>query len=128
MNVLLLDTPVLLSWLSDSPLLKDSARKAIADCPAVYVSAITAWELGIKMSAGKLDFDGDFEEQLALNHFLALPVTVAHASAAAKLPPHHDGIFDRMLVAQAIAESMTLATHNARLKTYDARVMLIKVS
>lgn len=122
---LLLDTHVLLWWLAQSKRLPRAARDAIADADLVYISAVTAWEIAIKVSLGKLGFRGDVEEQLALNQFLALPVTVGHAVAAGKLPPHHGDPFDRMLVAQASAESLTLVTGDVRIRRYGDCVMLV---
>jgi PIN domain nuclease of toxin-antitoxin system len=115
---LLLDTHILLWWLSKSRRLSRSAEKAICDCEQVYVSAATAWEIGIKAAAGKLEFHGDLQDQLRLNGFSALHVTVAHALKAAQLPLHHRDPFDRMLVAQASLESLTLLTNDERLKAY----------
>ena len=122
---LLLDTHVLLWWLAASARLPQTARKSVESSDAVYVSAATAWEIGIKVSLGKLEFRGDLEEHLHLNSFLPLHVTVAHAVAAGKLPRHHGDPFDRLLVAQASLESLTLVTADPHLKTYDVRVMLV---
>ena len=88
------------------------------------MSAASAWEIAIKMGIGKLDFRGDLEGQIAINNFLALPVTLAHAAAAGKLPRHHDDPFDRMLVAQAVAESLTLLSSDKQLAHYKVRLML----
>ena len=121
---LLLDTHILLWWLANSRQLSVAAHTAILGSERTYVSAATAWEINIKVSLGKLDFDGDMEAQLALNNFLSLPVTVAHAVVAGKLPRHHNDPFDRMLIAQAKAESLTLLTHDRRLKAYEADVIV----
>lgn len=122
---LLLDTHALLWWLADSPRLASGARKAIADADAVHVSAATAWEIGIKKSRGKLRFDGDLEEQLSLNGFRPLPITLRHAWTAAHLPTHHHDPFDRMLVAQTMMESLTLMTSDPAIEAYN--IPLIRV-
>jgi PIN domain nuclease of toxin-antitoxin system len=122
---LLLDTNVFLWWLWASPRLSKSAREVISNRAVAYVSAATAWEIAIKVTIRKLRFEGDLEEQLATNNLLALPVTIPHAVAAARLPPLHSDPFDRMLVAQASVESLTLLTADARLRNYDASVMLV---
>jgi PIN domain nuclease of toxin-antitoxin system len=122
---LLLDTNILLWWLWDSPRLPKSARELVAKRAVAYVSAATAWEISIKVSVRKLRFDGDLEQQLASNNFLSLPVTISHAVAAAKLPLLHTDPFDRMLIAQASVESLTLLTADARLREYNAPVVLV---
>jgi PIN domain nuclease of toxin-antitoxin system len=122
---LLLDTHVLLWWLAASSRLPQAARDAIGACEDVYVSAATAWEIAIKSSQGKLDFPGGLEEQLLENQFQPLPISIPHAMAAAALPLHHRDPFDRMLIAQARMESLTLLTSDAKLKAYDAAVLLV---
>ncbi len=89
------------------------------------MSAISAWELTIKAAIGKLKAPDDLEAQMHASRFAPLPVTVPHAIAAGKLPRHHGDPFDRMLVAQASLESLTLLTSDARLKAYDARIMVV---
>ena len=121
---LLLDANVLLWWLSGSGRLSGSARAAIVASGATYVSAATAWEIAIKVARGKLEFRGDIEAQMVLNHFSPLPITVAHAVAAAGLPRHHDDPFDRMLVAQASMESLVLLTSDKQLAAYGVPVLM----
>jgi PIN domain nuclease of toxin-antitoxin system len=120
---LLLDTHALLWWLADSPMLSSKARSAIARSPAIYVSAATAWEIAIKKAYGKLHAPDDLEQALAANGFEALPITVAHALAAGALPLHHHDPFDRMLIAQAHAESLTLVTRDRSLQEYGIRLL-----
>lgn len=116
---LLLDTHVLLWWLADDPTLSPAARKAIARAEAeVAVSAASAWEISIKRELGKLRAPDDLELQLTRHSFQALPITITHALLAASLPRHHDDPFDRMLVAQARLEGMTLVTRDPRLGLY----------
>jgi PIN domain nuclease of toxin-antitoxin system len=120
---LLLDTHALLWWLSDSPHLSHEARSAIKSSTAVYVSAATAWEISIKKARGKLEAPDDLEDVLRANRFEPLPITMTHACAAGSLPAHHRDPFDRMLVAQARAESLTLVTRDESLKKYGVRVL-----
>ena len=116
---LLLDAHVLLWWLADAPSLGEEARKGIsAPGSSVFVSAATAWEISIKQALGKLDAPSDLVRQLESNRFEPLPITVSHAYAAGALPRHHDDPFDRMLVAQAGAEGLTLVTRNPRIGLY----------
>ena len=117
---LLLDTHALLWWLADEGL-TDQARDAIAD-PAnlVILSAASAWEISIKKALGKLSAPDDLEQQAEESGFSPLPITIAHALAAGRLPRHHDDPFDRMLIAQAFAEGLTIVTHDKRFADYKA--------
>lgn len=115
---LLLDTHALLWWLADDARLTPSARDAIADAEVVAVSAASAWEIGIKQSIGKLTGPRDLAAEIRSNGFAELPVTITHARAAGDLPPHHSDPFDRMLVAQARLEDLTLVTRDPRLADY----------
>jgi PIN domain nuclease of toxin-antitoxin system len=116
---LLLDTHALLWWLADDPQLTDGARAAIASPrSSVMVSAATAWEIAIKRALGKLSSPADLEAQIRENRFDPLPITVAHALAAGALPRHHQDPFDRMLVAQAMAEGLTIVTRDPRIELY----------
>lgn len=122
---LLLDTHVLLWWLDDNPRLSSRARTAIADGKnMVFVSAVVIWEIKIKQALGKLQIPPDFRTILDNQPFSPLAITVAHAHAIGDLPAHHRGPFDRMLVAQAIIEGLTLVTRDAHLKKYE--ISLIK--
>jgi PIN domain nuclease of toxin-antitoxin system len=121
---LLLDTHALLWWLSDDPALKAAAREAIHDASAViYVSAATAWEISIKKALGKLDAPDDLQAALTANHFQPLPIAVAHAISAGRLPRHHDDPFDRMLIAQAQAEQLTVVTHDSLFRSYGIPIL-----
>ena len=115
---LLLDTHALLWWLDDDDRLERSAVEAVAQADVVAVSAASAWEIGIKQAIGKLTGPHDLSTELATNGFTELPVTVAHALAAGALPPHHSDPFDRMLIAQARLEGLTLVTRDPRFAEY----------
>ena len=121
----LLDTHVLLWWFADSSELSAKARDTIVRAELVYVSAATAWEIAIKRALGKLTAPDDLEGAVRINRFTPLPVTIAHAVLAGALARYHDDPFDRMLVAQAKAESLSLITHDSRLKDYGVRVLLV---
>jgi len=121
---LLLDTHVLLWWLADDTRLRAEARNAISDPQnLVFVSAATTWEIAIKTNLGKLTLPEGLEEQISKNEFMPLPITIAHTQAIAQLPPIHQDPFDRMLVAQALREEMTLITHDQRITEYDVEIL-----
>ena len=121
---LLLDTHALLWWLSDDARLARPARAAIADAANdVYVSAATAWELAIKARLGKVSMPDDLGEQLSANALVPLPVQVRHALAVRYLPDHHRDPFDRLLVAQAQIEGLTLVTADQSILRYDVAVV-----
>ena len=121
---LLLDTHVLLWWLANDPALASEGKSAIADPGTiVFVSAASAWEIGIKQALGKLEAPNDLENRVEVNRFEPLPITISHAYSAGTLPRHHDDPFDRMLVAQALAEGLTIVTRDSRLSPYDVSTL-----
>ena len=121
---LLLDTHTFLWWLSDWDRIAEPARDAIADPKnEVFVSAVSGWEIGIKKATGRLVAPDKLAAMVDEKQFEHLPLTFAHAQRAAALPPHHRDPFDRMLIAQAQAEGMTLVTRDSRIPLYDVRTM-----
>ena len=120
---LLLDTHVLLWWLSRNPALAEEARSAIAEDSLVFVSAATAWEIAIKRGSGKLTAPSDLEEQIERHNFQPLPITLPHALRAGSLPRHHNDPFDRMLVAQAEMEQLTVVTRDSRMARYGVPIL-----
>ncbi len=122
-----LDTHAFLWWLDDPQLLSKAARKAIGDGKnAVYISAAVIWEISIKRALGKLDAPDDLEAAMAANRFLPLPVTVPHALAVRTLPEHHRDPFDRLLIAQAMTDTVRLYTADTLLPPYSELVILVR--
>lgn len=120
---LLLDTHALLWWLADEGL-RTQARDAIADPATVaMVSAVSAWEISIKKALGKLAAPDDLEHQVRAGGFLPLPISIAHGVAAGQLVRHHEDPFDRMLIAQARAEGLTIVTRDKRFADYDVALL-----
>lgn len=120
----LLDTHVLLWWLDDSPQLSKSLREIIASKEnLVMISAASVWEIRIKQAIGKILLPDNFEEILNSEPFERLSVTVAHAHAVGALPMIHRDPFDRMLIAQAQSEGVTLITHDRSLVEYDVKLL-----
>ncbi|GAA3116623.1 type II toxin-antitoxin system VapC family toxin [Planomonospora alba] len=120
---LLLDTHVILWWLTDDETLSGEIKDLIDTEVDVFVSAATIWEVGIKQALGKLA-PADLPEKILACELRELPVTPAHALAAARLPALHRDPFDRMLVAQARCEGLTLVTRDEEIQKYD--VMLLR--
>ena len=121
----LLDTHILLWWLEDDPRLRARLRTTIADPDNdVVISAATIWEAAIKRALGKLRFETSvLFDTLSRGSIRVLPITADHALAAGDLPRHHDDPFDRMLVAQAIAEGMTLISRDMWLRSYQVALL-----
>ena len=125
---LLLDTHIVLWVLRDARELKAGARSMIGHAEVVFVSAASWWEISIKAAAGKLPVEPERLQARALAAgFEPLPVTWTHALAVHGLPPLHRDPFDRMLIAQAQLENLSLVTADERLAVYgvslvDARV------
>jgi PIN domain nuclease of toxin-antitoxin system len=120
---LLLDTHALLWWLIDDSSLGINARRQIADPGnVVYVSAASIWEISIKRALGKLTLPEDIFEVIEAEDFLPLPMVVFHGQQAGQLPPHHQDPFDRMLIAQAQAEGLTLISADTAFPQYGIRV------
>jgi len=121
---LLLDTHTLLWCLSDDPTLDPKARQAVtSEKNTVHVSAASIWEISIKQSLQKLEAPDNLLEAIATTRFDLLPITPTHAASVKDLPLHHRDPFDRMLVAQAQAEGMTLVTRDAFLEQYGIAVL-----
>jgi PIN domain nuclease of toxin-antitoxin system len=121
---LLLDTSTLLWWLADDKKLGGAARGAIADLEnEVFVSAASAWEISVKRASGKLEAPFDIAGAVERSYFLELPIEVAHAIMAGELPRHHKDPFDRILVAQAQREGLTLVADDAEIAKYDVDLL-----
>ena len=120
---LLLDTSAFLWWVDDSPRLGPAARALIADDDnEVFVSAASAWEIAIKRAKGKLTA-GDIEAAIETNRFRSLPIEVSHGTMAGALPAHHRDPFDRMLVAQAQKESLSIVSADRAFAQYDVALL-----
>lgn len=124
---LLIDTHIMLWWLSDDTKLPENARQLISTPDhAIFVSHASLWEIQIKAMAGKLTANlQDIIQQLPENNFQQLPIHANHLLALGMLPPHHQDPFDRMLIAQAIHEPMHLLTHDKQLSNYSELVILV---
>jgi len=123
---LLLDTHAFLWWVADSGRLSKKARSAIASVRnECHVSVASAWEIGVKVSLGKLRIEGALErflpEQIGVNGFRPLPIDLAHTARVALLPFHHRDPLDRLLVAQALEEDLAVVTADPIFVRYGLR-------
>jgi PIN domain nuclease of toxin-antitoxin system len=117
---LLLDTHIVLWWDADDPRLSPVLRAAIASPESeVFVSAASAWEIGIKRASGRLQVGASMAHTIRRHAFTALPVTIEHAEWAGSLPLLHRDPFDRLLVAQAQLEGLTLITVDDQILRYQ---------
>ena len=123
MNVLV-DTHAFLWWITDDRRLPQSLHDAFsAGAHIAWLSAASIWEAEIKAATGRLDLGADLVTEAAAAGFKPLPINFEHAVAAARLPPLHRDPFDRMLVAQAQVEGLTLVTRDRRVAQYGAPVL-----
>jgi PIN domain nuclease of toxin-antitoxin system len=124
---LLLDTHALLWWHEGASELSGAATAALSDpTNTVYFSAVNVWEIQIKRHLGKLHLSTPLpqlvDRQHRVNGFGVLAVRVEHIYRLDTLPLHHRDPFDRLLVAQALEEDLTLLTRDAVVASYDVPV------
>jgi len=120
---ILLDTCSVLWFLNGDEKMPVSARDIILNAEnTICVSIATLWEVAIKMSIGKLDFDGGIDGFIAAlenENFSLLEISQRHAKVVAGLPLIHRDPFDRMLIAQAMEENLPLMTTDSEIRKYD---------
>ena len=121
---LLLDTHVLLWAFENSPELAEDAREAIIDGNnLVFVSSATVWEISIKKAIGKLEVPDNLLEEIRDHRFTQLNMEFEHSLLAGALPFIHKDPFDRMLVAQAMVEKLTIITRDDFIPKYQVKVL-----
>jgi PIN domain nuclease of toxin-antitoxin system len=124
---LLVDTNVVIWWLAEDPHLPaEMSERLSSGGDSIVISPVVAWEIEIKRALGKLQCPDDLEDQVAANAFAVLPVSLHHATVAGRLPLHHKDPFDRLLIAQAQCERLTLVTSDERLTAYDIDVLVAR--
>ena len=118
----LLDTHLLLRAAYEPDRLSAGARKLLdGDANTLIFSAASIWEVAIKATLGRKDFTADanvLRRGLVENGYQELPITAAHAAAVSTLPAVHSDPFDRILIAQARVEGVTLLTSDATVAAY----------
>jgi PIN domain nuclease of toxin-antitoxin system len=125
---LLLDTHVLIWWLEKNRRLGTRVKKMLEGGAArPVVSAVSIWEMAIKMALGRLEMSDPLEDWMPRLRdewgVRELPISFAHAAAVRSLPARHSDPFDRMLVAQAQCEGLTVVTGDSAIGLYDVRVV-----
>ena len=118
----LLDTNALLWAMENNPLLKKKAKNAIADRQhGVYVSIASLWEISIKLSIGKLDLNqtlDDIIEEMAKQSYSVLPISIEAIRIIRTLPYYHRDPFDRVIIAQALADDLPIITSDVKFDEY----------
>ena len=120
---LLLDTHVVLWQAAGEDRLGPAAKRQLRAAQELRFSVVSFAEIGVKASIGKLDVPPDLVEYLGEMGLSVLGLTVAHAMAVAELPLHHRDPFDRLLIAQARIEGLTLLSADRRIMAYDIDVV-----
>jgi PIN domain nuclease of toxin-antitoxin system len=120
MNRYLLDTHILLWWLSDDKKLVKKTKDLIAKpTTRIFVSTVSIWEIVIKKSLNKLTVPDNLKEMLYASDFEILPITIDHALYLEQLPIIHNDPFDRLLIAQCAVEKLILITADKIIPKYD---------
>jgi PIN domain nuclease of toxin-antitoxin system len=120
MNRYLLDSHVLLWWAKDPSLISEAARIAIQNPHnVIYFSMASAWEISIKQKIGKLQVPTPVEEILRRSQFLPLNIHFDHLNILQTLPAIHGDPFDRIMIAQALKDGLTLITRDRDILRYD---------
>ncbi|NOY29900.1 MAG: type II toxin-antitoxin system VapC family toxin [Planctomycetes bacterium] len=122
--IVLLDTHAFLWFVLGDPRLSELARETIAEPENdIVISPASYWEIAIKISIGKysleVPFQEFFEEQIVSNRFRILPIEPKHVAPLTSLPFHHRDPFDRLIVAQAIVEQISVVSNDSVLDHYD---------
>lgn len=120
---LLLDTHVVLWQLSASHRLGSRTEEAIGSASELAFSVVSFAEIGVKAAIGKLTVDAGLSDEVVRLGLRRIGLTADHGLAVAGLPLHHRDPFDRLLVAQARSEGLTLVTADRRIAQYDVPVL-----
>jgi PIN domain nuclease of toxin-antitoxin system len=123
---LLLDTNALIWSMVRRERIPSIAIDAIEDkANDVFVSVVSAWEIEIKAARGRLELPSSLEDAFAAQSFEPLAVAMRHVHAVESLPRHHRDPFDRMIIAQAHLEDMTVITSDSEIPRYPVAVLQI---
>lgn len=121
----LLDTQAFLWFLLDDNRLSTPARTAIEHADTLYLSPASHWEIAIKIGLGKYALPEPFEQfmdrELANNCVAILPIEIKHTARLTTLPFHHRDPFDRLVIAQALAEALPIVSVDAQFDAYGVQ-------
>lgn len=107
-----------------SKLLPESIKNKIADPDnRIFVSVASIWEIAIKRNLKKIRIDFEIETSIKKADIEILPIEIAHALETEKLPSYHKDPFDRILIAQAIIENLTIITTDSKIKKYEVKTL-----
>jgi PIN domain nuclease of toxin-antitoxin system len=121
---LLIDSHALIWWRGEHRRLSSRVHDAIENPDvSLFYSSVSIWEIAIKRAQGKLTAPEDLLDTMEQRGFIELPMLSRHALIAGALPPHHGDPFDRMIVAQAQSEGLTVVTRDERIAAYDVPVL-----
>jgi PIN domain nuclease of toxin-antitoxin system len=124
----LLDTHAFIWWITGNDQFPKALQKKLGlAAGTIYISVVSLWEMALKIKLGKLQMPEPFDQyvlhQIQINRMEVLPVHAPHIFETLRLPPHHRDPFDRLLVAQARVETLTLVSRDAALKPYPIKLM-----
>jgi PIN domain nuclease of toxin-antitoxin system len=124
----LLDTHTFIWWANNDPSLTARAKSVIGDkSNEIFLSAVSTWEMAIKIAIGKLTLAGPLQpfvlSQITQYQFKSLPITYDHTYLVQTLPLHHNDPFDRLLIAQAMVEGLTILTADGKFAPYGIQTL-----
>lgn len=120
----LLDTHIVLWWLTNPDAIQKKAQKIIRDkSNVIYISSASLWEMAIKKSIGRLTLPHNLIEMIAMESFKILPINAEESLGVADLPMHHTDPFDRLLIMQAKLNDLIIITRNEKMAEYPAIII-----
>lgn len=119
----LIDTHIVLWDLADDKRISKAHDEILLGGAPKYISVASLWEIAIKSATGKLSMPGDLLETIQASDVMLLPILPQHVLHTATLPRHHGDPFDRLLIAQAQLEGLTLVTADRHFASYDLAIV-----
>lgn len=124
---ILIDTHIFLWFINDDPQFSPELKALLESDIDIILSIASLWEIAIKVSLNKLklpgSIDGFLAEQIHINQIELLPITISHLAIVSKLPLHHRDPFDRLIIAQSIAEAFPLVSVDSIFAQYPIHLL-----